>query len=169
MKIKLDNFGLGVLLGLVAPSIGILIFYLVNYSLQNISSFLEFFITVGIINFCNVKSSFPIYTTCLTCLKLTIPTGLALALNSTLGVWEPFPHPFRNNMQRGLLGYTAASKFALLASPYTFTCNRRYCSFRVRYGSCRWKVGKVCSRDQNKVCRLTSCLRQVAGRVCSRN
>ena len=41
MKIKLDNFGLGVFLGLVAPSIGILIFYLFNYSLQNISSFLE--------------------------------------------------------------------------------------------------------------------------------
>jgi hypothetical protein len=41
MKNKLDNFWLGVLLGLLAPSIGILIFYFVNYSLQDISSFLE--------------------------------------------------------------------------------------------------------------------------------
>ena len=80
------------------------------------SNILEFILTVGIINFCNVKSAYPFYSTCLTCLKLTIPTGFALALNSTLGVWEPINHPFRDGMQRTLLGYTAKSKCSLLAA-----------------------------------------------------
>ncbi|MCX6187790.1 MAG: hypothetical protein NTU43_12500 [Bacteroidetes bacterium] len=41
MNNRLDKFWLGSLFGLIAPSIGILLFYLTNYSLQDMSSFLE--------------------------------------------------------------------------------------------------------------------------------
>ncbi len=41
MKNKLDNFWLGLFAGLVAPSIGIILFYFFNYSIQNLTSFLS--------------------------------------------------------------------------------------------------------------------------------